>query len=141
MAAQVNFRAFWWQTGSVCNSKRSCGCKRSCVWRSIQTWILWASVLGSVTGKTDTAGGVRSYQVNYLDCIKLWCRTLVFHEIRLNKQSLKHSIKQCMLSVLGKINLFRLGRGEGSPPPLPLLATRLSMPLNVIKKYLHLINL
>ena len=61
--------------------------------------------------------------------------------IRWNEQFLKHSIKQCMLSVLGKINLFSLGRGEGSPPPLPLLATRLSMPLNVIKKHLHLINL
>ena len=27
---------------------------------------------------TETAGGVRSYQVNHLDCMKLWCGTLFF---------------------------------------------------------------
>ena len=42
-----------------------------------------------------------------------------FHKIRWNKQFLKHSIKQCMHSVLGKINLFRLGRGGVLPPPPP----------------------
>ena len=41
---------------------------------------------------------------------KLWCGTLFLHKIRWNKQFLKHSIKQCMLPVLGKINLFSLGR-------------------------------
>ena len=39
---------------------------------------------------------------------------------RLQACSLRHSIKKGMLSVLGKLDLFKLGRGEvllPSPPP------------------------
>ena len=50
---------------------------------------------------------------------KLWCGTLFLHKIRWNEQFLKHSIKQCRLPVLGKINLFRLGRREVLLPPPP----------------------
>ena len=51
----------------------------------------------------------------------LCCGTLFLHKIRWNEQFLKHSIKQCMLPVLGKINLFRLGRlWDLSFPPLTL---------------------
>ena len=31
---------------------------------------MWATVQVKVTGKIETAGGVRLYQVNHLDCIK-----------------------------------------------------------------------
>ena len=45
---------------------------------------------------------------------------------RLQACSLRHSIKKGMLSVLGKLDLFKLGRGEvllPSPPPLWLRAS------------------
>ena len=41
-----------------------------CVWRRLWAWILWRNVLGSMTGKTKTGGGVRSNQVKHLGYIK-----------------------------------------------------------------------
>ena len=29
-------------------------------WRRLWAWILWGNVIGSVTGKTETGGGVKS---------------------------------------------------------------------------------
>ena len=46
---------------------------------------------------------------------------------RLQACSLRHSIKKGMLSVWGKLDLFKSGREESSPLPLAPLATRLQV--------------
>ena len=41
-----------------------------CVWRRLCAWNLWGNVLRSVTGKTESSGGVRSNQ--FIDGTQTW---------------------------------------------------------------------
>ena len=61
----MNFIAIWWRTGLLqdCDGK---GGVNGEDW----VFILWENVLGSVTRKTETGGGVRSNQVKRLDYIR-----------------------------------------------------------------------
>ena len=112
--------------------------KGACVWRRLWIWILWGNVLGSVTGKIETSGGLRSNQVKLFDYIKcfnicwkvttnctilwnqtFWRGTLFLHKNKMKQRILqacilKHIIKKGMFSVVGKMNLFGSGMGEFS---------------------------
>ena len=46
-------------------------CKGGFIWRRLWAWILWGKVLGNVTGKTKTGGGVRSSQVKHLSAVSV----------------------------------------------------------------------
>ena len=66
IAPQVNFIAFWWQTGLL----QVCDCKKGFLWRRLWAWILWGNPFGSVTGKIQTHEDVKSHQVKRLGIMK-----------------------------------------------------------------------